>query len=382
MKCNSYSDLFEDFFKTDAVQDSSLGCSVDDSFSTGLLNDATVKSDPMNPDQFQSFFVPQQQQIQYQPQLLFYQQAQMPAYAFQGTVNSIPPTSAAIQKPGFIRNRTRKNMRQKSVAAAVKASHMLAAVGGQAGSGYPLMQMYQQANAQPVVNNQIPFYQIAAQIPSYQLPSQQQQPPLILAKSPVTQSMAVPLMRSGNPSHPTSPARSPNSNSSDYVKFKLQQKIRSRMVSKGQIPPNPTEEELRMCGIQVPTSMQQQQQHHHLSQLPTPKHSPQQQQIPVVFNNNTAAFIAAPTLINNQSQGQVSMQQNDDLMKYLDLSGFSQKDPLCLPETDMMQSLKQQQLRSVEVSSVPEFTFPQQETLQNNNGSINYDQFFSDFILY
>ena len=374
-KCNSYSDLFEDFFRTDAVQDNVIefGSGVGDDIFKGFLNDnesGAQSSDTLmlqnGSDQYQNFFMQQQQ-----PQMSFFQQAQNPAYSYQA--NAIPAT---VQKPGFIRNRTRKNMRQKSVAAAVKASHMMAAAGGQAGSGFPLVQMYQ-PNVPAVVANHIPFYQAAAQIPAYQPPQPSQQPQMILAKSPVTQS-SVPLMRQGHPSLPASPARSPNSNSSDYVKMKLQQKIRAKMVSKGQIPPNPTEEELRMCGVQVPSLMN----HQHNSQLPTPTHSPQ---IPRAFNNNTAAFIAAPVMINNQSQGQMPMQQNDDLMMYLDLSGCSQKDPLSMPESNVMQSIKQQQQHQqnaqIQQISQPEFTFSQQEAIQNG-GSMNYDQFFSDFILY
>ena len=384
MKCNSYSDLFEDFFRTDSVQDdvngsnsgdggiavATVSCDNDDIFKE-FLADATNDMAMLqnNVEQFQSYYMPQsdQQQVQ-QTQIPFYQQAQIPAYSYQ----AIPSTSASVQKPGFIRNRTRKNMRQKSVAAAVKASHMMAAVNGQAGSGYPLMQIYQ-PTFPTVVASQIPYYQAAAQIPAYQPP---QQPQMILAKSPVSQP-TVQSMRPSNPSHPSSPARSPNSNSSDYVKLKLQQKIRSRMVSKGQIPPNPTEEELRLCGLQVPSSLYQ----NHISQLPTPKQSPQ---IPRAFNNNTAAFIAAPVIINNQSQGQ--QQQNDDFMKYLDLSGYSQKDPLMMQDTNTtMQNIKQQQQQGqlLQVSQQPDFSFPNQEVIQNNsNGTTNYDQFFSDFILY
>lgn len=374
MKCNSYSDLFEDFFRTDAVQDESNGSGTsvttyNDELFNGYLNDAGSDMAILqsNIETFQSYFIPPQQQAQ----MPFYQQAQM---------LTIPPTVASVQKPGFIRNRARKNMRQKSVAAAVKASHMMAGLNNQAGSGYPLMQMYQ-PTIPTVMTNQIPYYQAAAQIPTYQPvqpQQQQQQPQLILAKSPVAQPVA-PLLRSAHPSHPNSPARSPNSNSSDYVKFKLQQKIRSRMVSKGQIPPNPTEEELRLCGLQVPSSAPQ---NNHVSQLPTPKHSPQ---IPRTFNNNTAAFIAAPLIINNQLQGQ--QQQNEDFMKYLDLSGYSQKDPLMMADTNtIMQNIKQQQmpqgqllLISQQQQQQSDFSYPQQDLMQNNN---NYDQFFSDFILY
>ena len=265
----------------------------------------------------------QQQQVQYQQQ----QQQQQAQYLyFQQTQNTNPfqypqipisnPTSNTVHKPVFIRNRTRKNMRQKSVATAVKASHLLSVKSAAivAGSGMPLIQNYQ-------CTGQIPFYQAAAQIPTFQMQQVQQAAPVLLAKSPVTQSGPVPILKSSHPSSPSVslPARSPNSNSSDYVKLKLQQKIRSRMVSKGQIPPNPTEEELRLCGIQIPNNPPQQYQQTH-QQLPTPKQSPQQ--IPRAFNNNAAAFIAAPSTLLAFEPQCAPMQ--DDLMKYFDFSGFSQ----------------------------------------------------------
>jgi hypothetical protein len=386
---SSYSDLFEDFFRVDSAQGSNASgggggnvaagavlSSSNDNLFKGFLNDTSNDMSMLQNDveSLQSYYMPQHLEQLSQPHPFYQQaQAQVPAFGYQ---HMIPPIAASVQKPGFIRNRARKNMRQKSVAAAVKASHMMAPINSQAGSGYPLMQMYQ-PTIPTVITSQIPYYQAAAQISAYQPP---QQPQMILAKSPVTQS-ATPLMRSGNPSHLNSPARSPNSNSSDYVKLKLQQKIRSRMVSKGQIPPNPTEEELRLCGLQMPSSSAMLS--NHLSQLPTPKQSPQ---IPRAFNNNAAAFVAAPVIIDNKSQGQ--QHPNEDYMKYLDLSGYSQKDPLMMSDTNMtMQSIKQQQqqgqLLQVPVQQQPDFSFPQQEVIQNNNnGSLNYDQFFSDFILY
>ena len=383
MKCSSYSDLFEDFFRTDAVKEDLIGSngsganvSADiNNIFEGYLNDSSndmrILQNGVEP--LQSYFMPpeqSQQQSQISFPLPFYQQ-------------SIPSASASVQKPGFIRNRARKNMRQKSVAAAVKASHLMAAVNGQAGSGYPLMQMYQPTIPAVITSQiQVPYYQAAAQIPTYHsASSSHQQPQLILAKSPVSQPLA-PLMRSAHPSHPNSPARSPNSNSSDYVKFKLQQKIRSRMVSKGQIPPNPTEEELRLCGLQVAASSSSSSsipQHHHASQLPTPKQSPQ---IPRAFDNNANAYINAPLIINNQFQGQ-SQQANEDYMKYLDWIGCSQKDPLLMSDSNTtIQSLKQQyhqgQALQEQQQQQQDYSFSPQEGLQSNN----YEQFFSDFILY
>lgn len=352
-KGNSYSDLFEDFFRTDAAQDSITSresVQSDDIFGSLLgSDDQTVMMNQIQMQQVQNDNNNYYMQQQAQQQQYLYQQGQVPF------TPSIPLNTAAIHKPGFIRNRARKNMRQKSVAAAVKASHMMAAV-GQAGSGYPLVQNYQAQVAQ------IPYYQVAAQIPAYQQPQAQvpQQPPMLLAKSPAIQ---VPLL--SKTSQPTSPsstsARSPNSTSSDYVKFRLQQKIRSRMVSKGQIPPNPTEEELRLCGMQIPDM-----QSLHQSQLPTPKSSPQQ--IPRAFNNNAAAFIAAPLMmLSNQQQG-----EQDDILKYLDLNNYSQKDPLVMAGNNLSVNIKQKQQQQV---------YPQQEMMSTTNG-VNYDQFFSDFILY
>ena len=398
LKCNSsYSDLFEDFFKNDACSSESyqqqqqqddaifidlLGISEDKSIQNQYL---ALQSDDQAAN---NFYLPQQsqeQQVQFQ-QPFFYQYP-LP------TMIPTAPLSASVAKPGFVRNRARKNMRQKSVVNAVKASHSLSSVanGNVIINGNTFAQNFQQQAPQlqtqmhHMQSAQIPYYQAAAQIQSYKevIPQQQQhQPVLLAAKSPAPQMTFI------KSSHPTSPsmARNPNSNSSDYVKMRLQQKIRSRMVSKGQIPPNPTDEELRMCGIQVPLSPlsnKPQQQMVTISQLPTPKQSPQQ--IPRAFNNNAAAFIAAPSIIPNQ-QGQVPSQ--DDYMKYVDMAGFSQKDPLAMDL--QLNNFKQQQLLLQQQASADLYPPQQPQQLQQSqsqemlptNGTVNYDQFFSDFILY
>ena len=397
---NSYSDLFEDFFRADAGAEAvdviaNSSTNGNDLFEGLISGDNNNNSGDFSDQQFTTqlnfndFYLNNQQAQIEQQQLMmqpFYHSAgQMPLYAFAPSM----PIGSNIQKPGFIRNRTRKNMRQKSVATAVKASHLMGSA-GQAGSGYPLIQ-----NCQPRIT-EIPYYQMAAQLHSYQSPTQlymdnqkiqsqsnntTNQPPLLLAKSPST--AAPPLLRPSNNNNinnnsSLSPqARSPNGTSSDYVKMRLQQKIRSRMVSKGQIPPNPTEEELRLCGVQIPGN----------SQLPTPKSSPQQ--IPRAFNQ--------VQYTEDLSQPPVQ----DDLMKYLDLTNYSeQKDPLALPVAQI-NSLKQNQLQSqlnLKQQNQEFLYFNQlqrqqqhqqfqthQDQMDSNNGSqisTNYDQFFSDFILY
>ena len=386
---SSYSDLFEDFFRSDASTVQSESLNQEDIFTDllGISEDSSIQNQylPIQSDDpvAANFYLQQQQQLQYQTQPFYYQYPTM------------IPTSSLVTKPGFIRNRTRKNMRQKSVVNAVKASHLLTSVanGNAVINGNDFVQSFQQQQQQQQHQHQqfqcsqIPYYQAAAQIPAFQ--QQQQQPVLLAAKSPVPQMAFV------KSSHPSSPslARSPNSNSSDYVKMRLQQKIRSRMVSKGQIPPNPTEEELRMCGIQVPLSplslRQQchqdkpQQQMVTISQLPTPKQSPHQ--IPRAFNNNAAAFIAAPpSIISNQSQ----ISNQDDYLKYMDMSGYSQKDPLSMDVSSSasVNSFKQHQLLLQQQASAN--LYPQQlheqqsQEMLSTNGTINYDQFFSDFILY
>lgn len=385
--CSSYSDLFEDFFRTDSGQSmKASSCGSNELFTTGFEADNNeIQRQQQQIVQVSDFaHIPTDQaamDFYLQQQAAFYQAASYPAYP-----PSNPP-AAGVHKPGFVRNRTRRNMRQKSVANAVRASHILNAQGGaqQIVNVAPVnvteyQFLYQQAQAQmqqQQMQQQIPYYQSAAQIPTYHQQQQQQQA-VLLAKSPVTQQPPFTFTRSSLPNSPS--ARSPNSNSSDYVKMKLQQKIRSRMVSKGQIPPNPTEEELRMCGIQVP---QNQQQLVTPSQLPTPKSSPQQ--IPRSFNNNSAAFIAAPMMIPNQLQ-QDSLVQ-DDLMKYFDLNNsasaalYSQKDPLCMA-TNVNNTAKPQKITTNPQSDFIHFNQQQQQQQPQENGSVNYDQFFSDFILY
>lgn len=380
--CSSYSDLFEDFFRTDSSVNTLQEGNEAESILKGFISSNNSSHNNFNNDTIEQqmndqvtldlFF--QQQQTQNFP--AFYQTANSSATAFQST--------ASIQKPGFVRNRTRRNMRQKSVASAVRANHIINAAANQVVNvpvnGYPLM--YQHQQSQHMQHQQIPYYQAAAQIPTYQPHHQQQS--VLLAKSPVVQA-PITFMRSSQPSSPAS-ARSPNSNSSDYVKMKLQQKIRSRMVSKGQIPPNPTEDELRMCGVQMP-----QQQMVTVSQLPTPKSSPRQ--IPRAFNNNTAAFIAAPIMmISNQIQQDAMLQ--DDMMKYFDLSGsnnylYSQKDPFSIVNNpsdsiNMKQQQQQQQHHQQQHQSLQTdfLMFNPQSQSQDNLATTNYDQFFSDFILY
>lgn len=377
----SYSDLFEDFFRSDAIESVDDGCrGTEDLFTDllGITEDKTIlQSISMQSTNPSTDFYAQQQQQQSQP--FYYQYPTM-----------IPTLASSVAKPGFVRNRTRKNMRQKSVASAVKASHLMATVNTMGFQQLP--QQYQQPQ------QHIPYYQAAAQIPSFQMhPAQQQQqqsvPVLLAAKSP-----AAPQMTFARSSHPASPssARSPNSNSSDYVKFRLQQKIRSRMVSKGQVPPNPTEEELRMCGVQMqmslsPVSINHQNIYHNrpqqqmvtISQLPTPKQSPQQ--IPRAFNNNVAAFIAAPAMIPNQSQ--YPIQEDYTMYNSVDMSGYCQKDPLSTIDPSFNNFKHQQMLMQQQATDSlypPQAQIPQipQQQSQQENGTVNYDQFFSDFILY
>lgn len=395
---NSYSDLFEDFFRTDATLNGTATTTVNDADSLNTLKPADdidilfsipfqlqgneLINDQTDPSSFYYSQVqappPQMMALQQQLPSYFYQQAQMSAFPYQPSA-----VGASVHKPGFVRNRTRKNMRQKSVASAVRASHLL---NTEINPVMPLdsnfnindnIQQYQymlyqqQQQAAAAAGNQIPFYQAAAQLPAFQPPPQQQ----LLAKSPSAAQPASFVARSSFPSSPS--VRSPNSNSSDFVKMKLQQKIRSRMVSKGQIPPNPTEEELRLCGIQLPNHAPSQS--NLQSQLPTPKSSPQQ--IPRAFNNNAAAFIAAPVTY------------QDDFMKYLDVNcEYSQKDPLSMINPTGIDPLKQQQLQKQQQlsSSASDFLFQsqqqqlqqQQQQQQQQENTVNYDQFFSDFIHY
>ena len=428
--CPSYSDLFEDFFHADAVITTDQSC--------GKTNTAEVdslflgsKSSQVQMVQISDFA----QLSTDQSTMDFYMQQQFPAF-YQGPAppHSFDPSSAtslssaSVQKPGFIRNRTRKNMRQKSVNSAVRASHMInSTLQGPVPVNVPVnanmfnqqqphynqqqpqyntqqpqysqqqthhnqqqlypdqhqqhqFQYFQEQQHQYMQGQQIPYYQAAAQLPSYQ---QQQHVAhaVLLAKSPATQQPFTPFIRTSLPASPSS-TRSPNSNSSDYVKMKLQQKIRSRMVSKGQVPPNPTEEELRMCGInQLPQQPLQssQQQIVTVSQLPTPKASPHQ--IPRAFNNNAAAFIAAPVPFSSDQLQQTTPLFSEDMMKYFDVTGgatdYSEKDPLAIISNgavDYNFSKQQQQQHQQQKK--------QQQQLQEPNVTVNYDQFFSDFILY
>lgn len=382
--CSSYSDLFEDFFRTDAGQEVTVSTDCSD-----INNMFTVY--PCDQQQQMVQVSDLAQLPSDQAALDFYLQQQ--AAFYQAASYAYAP--AAVQKPGFIRNRTRKNMRQKSVASAVRASHMINAKQGHQIVNAPansqtnipvnvndyqaMYQQQQQAQAQVQFQNQIPpqqfygqqipYYQSASQIPTYQQQQHpQQQTAVLMAKSPASQS-PIAFMRTSLPTSPS--ARSPNTTSSDYVKMKLQQKIRSRMVSKGQIPPNPTEEELRMCGMQM-----SQQQIVTPSQLPTPKSSPHQ--IPRAFNNNSAAFIAAPMVISNQIQQDDMVQ--DDLLKYFDLNAeaYCQKDPLSIHNpitndpTAFLKQQQQQQKQQIQADLLQ----------QDGSNAVNYDQFFSDFILY
>lgn len=382
----SYSDLFEDFFRSDAGAAGQQESSINEDIFIDLLG-ITAEDKSILQDQYSAmqstdpateFYLQQQQQ---QQQSFYFQYPTM-----------IPSSVSSVAKPGFVRNRTRKNLRQKSVASAVKASHLMSNV--DANTFAQGFQQHAQQQQQQQPQQQIPFYQAAAQISSFQMqpPQQQTVPVLLAAKSPAPQ---MTFVRSSNPSSPASvSARSPNSNSSDYVKMRLQQKIRSRMVSKGQIPPNPTEEELRMCGVQIPLSPfsinhqpyhnnnnnRPQQQMVTISQLPTPKQSPQQ--IPRAFNNNAAAFIAAPAIISNQSQFPI---QEDYMMYNMEMNGYSQKDPLSTIDPSF-NNFKQQQMHLQQQASAnlypqPPYN-PQQQQSQQENGAVNYDQFFSDFILY
>jgi hypothetical protein len=380
LKSNSYSDLFEDFFRTDAtipgqeqtnreeMQDVSSFNSCDlQMASNAMLNDFYIQQQQQQQQQFQ----------QVEPYLL--QQAQMQTMQ----TNSFPIIgNVSVGKPGFIRNRTRKNIRQKSVAAAVKANQMLASANGidfnsAYSAGYMMNSNFQQAS-------QIPFYNAQIQqLPIYPPPISHTQinPPVLLAKSPVVSSTT---KTTSIPSSPT--ARSPTSTTSEYIKLRLQQKIRSRMVSKGQIPPNPTEEELRMCGVQFscatsPTQQQQQQQQQ--MQLPTPNSSPQQ--VPRTFNS--AAYIAAPL----QQQQQQVYQQNgpDDFSSYINFNDqqYSQKDPLIMmtnANVDNNPLILQNKQKASQVASKCFKQTPSNDPPQSlqQDATINYDQFFSDFILY
>ena len=389
---SSYSDLFEDFFRSDAgVVPPSESSNDQDIFNEllGITEDKRIQNQYLtmqSNDPAVEFYLQQQQQQQQQQ--IQQQQAQFQPQPFYYQYPSMVPAATTVTKPGFIRNRARKNMRQKSVASVIKASHLMSSAANPCminnGNTFiqsfqqPLLQQQQQQQQQQAIQQmqmqtQIPYYQAAAQISSYQ----SQHPVQLAAKSPAPQ---MTFMRSSHPPSPSS-ARSPNNNSSDYVKMRLQQKIRSRMVSKGQIPPNPTEEELRMCGVQVPLSpLSHHNQPYHnkpqpqmvtVSQLPTPKQSPQQ--IPRAFNNNAAAYISAPSVISNQMQ--IPMQE------YIDINGYSQKDPLSMDTS--INIIKQQQLLLQHQASTDLYPpSQQQQSQQEMLPTVNYDQFFSDFILY
>lgn len=435
---SSYSDLFEDFFRSDAQDSLSTAGSGNQNPFGGVQSDyGLIQGNFGMPpsDSNELFLQYQQQQLQYQQQ----QQQQQKFAAYFNTLNPaqqmafqypvMPITvSSSIVKPGFVRNRTRKNMRQKSVANAVKANHLMNSANGLGMLSFPMIQQSQglginqvqiqgqvqaQGQGYQPATPQIPFYQQAAQIPMYQsqghvngqgqvnINHQQNPPAVLISKSPIAQ-----IVQSISPavSHPQSPSssRSPTSNSSDYVKMRLQQKIRSRMVSKGQIPPNPTDEELRMCGIQIPS-------------IPTPNPSPHHHQ--QHFSNNNSAPNSRKESTGKYpvavGVGVVASQQNDEIMKYFDINdvNYSQRDPLLQIGMDSINSnnnynnyttnqplsmnsnfnnyKQQQQQQNFDSIYPPTQQFQHYQSDMMNDSSTatsstasNYDQFFSDFILF
>ena len=186
-----------------------------------------------------------------------------------------------------------------------------------------------------------------------------------------------------SPRSPASPrmghAGSNNSTSSEFVKQKLQAKIRARMLQKGQIPPNATNEELRFYGMQMAIGSEK----HIQSCLPTPKASPRQSDPPL-------SIIKSSGLVH----GKMGYEQPDiPSSRNGNNPSHDPRDPLVLaqPALSLPKLETEITLHPIADSSMPILYGMDGEMVIGNapsvNGAVasngaNYDQFFSDFIIF
>ena len=318
----SYSDLFEEFFKTDAQPIPQL-----DESSAFLYPEQQQQQQvaqhvqapfypPVDPYQQQmlAYYYAQQQQqpqVMHQPMQMQPMQQLLPQQAMihgQHLQHVQPyPMMAAICKPGFARRPPRKQSKSKNYTAqAAQANHM--------------------ASLQTAS-------EFAQEAPQPQ--------PIQAHPQPISP-------KSNASSQPTSPTSTRSAGTSDFVKHRLQQKIRARMIQKGQIPPNPTQDELRRCGVP-------------LSPVPS---------VPASLANSPkadlAAFVASTvTAPKPQPQPQQQLQQANLGLFFNDAW--------------MSQPFQPKPQQHSERDPLVHFTANQQKLAPE---PVNYDDFFSDFIQY
>lgn len=303
---SSYSDLFEEFFKSDAQPvDTAEFTSNDNTF--GLAQNEIYNDQPANTFfQMPDPYALQQHQLMayyYGPALPQQQHYMMPA----PHQPMHYPSMATVCKPGFVRNRPqRKQTKPKTPQQQQQQQQQL-----------PAQQHVHFAPIQPV----------------------QQAQPISLPIFPGKQAS------SPKQSQPSSPTSNRSAGTSDFVKQKLQQKIRARMIQKGQIPPNPTEDELRRCGVPPsPTSP-------HFSMKSSPKPA------------DLAAYVAST--VTTQAPQPMPMPQLDAYFQ-------DNWQPMPVP---MQTRNERDPLVHFDLAS-------NQNSKVNADSTVSYDDFFSDFIQY
>lgn len=335
---SSYSDLFEEFFKTD-VQTVSQITESSTSFIYPEQQQQQQQMLAAQPSYFMSSFDPlslQQQQQQQQQQMLAYLYAQQqPQYQLQQQHHQTQsyPVLATICKPGFARRPAKKSKCKNHTAQAAYDIHLSAAA----------------AQMAP------PFAREKTPIPA----------PAISPKSyPSTQPVSSPSARSAG--------------TSEFVKHKLQQKIRARMIQKGQLPPNPTQEELRQCGVP-------------LSPVPSVAaslvNSPKAPSQPT----DLAAFVAStvtsapliqpfPTIHQPQEEQQQHLQQQQQQQQcngFMNMNVFFNADTWLMSQPIPMAPQPSERDPLVQYNCAA--TASNQKLAAENT---NYDDFFADFIQY
>jgi hypothetical protein len=177
---------------------------------------------------------------------------------------------------------------------------------------------------------------------------------------------SIPRASSSSSTSPTGLRGSPNT--SDFVKQKLQAKIRARMIQKGQIPPNATAEEIRYYtsqemahGTTANASVHSKPQ----SALPTPKSSPK---------HTLARYPLSEKLtVGMPDAFTASVDPKDPMVQF---SMGSQKQQLAgAAEIFCFDQLAQTPTASSSLAAA-------QTNDHSNLTAASYDQFFSDFILF
>ncbi len=321
---SSYSDLFEEFFKTDAQAPMEATTSTATYLYPTEQPAAALYVDPYQQQMLAYYYAQQQQQQQQhqppQPQLQMNvqpQRQQLPVLqpAHPQPHHAYPhhqshPMMAAISKPGFVRRPPRKQTKSKNYTAHAAQANHLTSIQTATEYAHDVSHYSQTIHQQQHINAQ-------------------------------TQMISP---KSNGSSQPTSPFSTRSAGTSDFVKHKLQQKIRARMIEKGQIPPNPTQDELRRCGV-PPSPMN--------SMQPSFANSPKQ---------NLAAVVAATVTAPPQQAPNMNMFFNDAWMAQ------------SLP---MMPQDQSERDPFVQVSMAP-----MNQKFNAHETTVNYDDFFSDFIQY